>query len=153
MNKRIAFIGMMLFVAITSRADEGMWVLTMLDKLNIATMQQKGCRLSAEDIYSVNNSSIKDAVVIFGGGCTGEIVSENGLVFTNHHCGYSSIQQLSSVEHNYLKDGFWSRSFEEDLPTIIAKYRVQKEHNFFGIFKGLNSESIIVKILENDLNF
>ncbi len=147
MNKRIAFIGMMLFVAITSRADEGMWVLTMLDKLNIATMQQKGCRLSAEDIYSVNNSSIKDAVVIFGGGCTGEIVSENGLVFTNHHCGYSSIQQLSSVEHNYLKDGFWSRSFEEDLPVdgLSVRFVVRFEECTDKILEGISDDTPIAQ--------
>lgn len=101
----------------TALADEGMWLLSLIEKHNIKTMNKMGCRLTADQIYSVNHGSIKDAVIIFGGGCTGEIVSDQGLIFTNHHCGYSSIQQLSSVEHNYLHDGYWSRSFEEDLPV------------------------------------
>lgn len=98
-------------------ADEGMWILSLLSRHNIDVMRQEGCKLTKEQIYSVNHGSIKDAVIIFGGGCTGEIVSDNGLIFTNHHCGYSSIQQLSSVDHNYLRDGYWSRSFDEDLPV------------------------------------
>ena len=124
MKRLIATISVALTVAATTaRADEGMWILTLLDKLNIKTMHDKGCKLSADDIYSINHSSLKDAVIIFGGGCTGEIVSENGLIFTNHHCGYSSIQKLSSVEHNYLRDGFWSRSFSEDLPVDGLKVK------------------------------
>ena len=97
-------------------ADEGMWLLPMLDKLNISTMHELGCQLSAEEIYSINESCIKDAIVIFGGGCTAEIVSDEGLIFTNHHCGYDAIQKLSTLEHNYLRDGFWARSHEEELP-------------------------------------
>ena len=99
------------------RADEGMWLLPYLKKMNIKDMKQKGLRLSAEDIYSVNNASLKDAIVIFGNGCTGEVVSANGLLFTNHHCGYASIQALSSVEHDYLKYGFWARNNAEELPA------------------------------------
>ena len=97
-------------VSLTAVADEGMWMLPYLQKMNIRDMKARGCKLSAEDIYSMNNSSLKDAVVIFGGGCTGEIVSPDGLLFTNHHCGYGSIQSLSSVEHDYLKNGFWAMS-------------------------------------------
>ncbi len=103
-------------VSFTAMADEGMWLLPYLQKMNIKDMKAKGCKLSAEDIYSVNKSSLKDAIVIFGGGCTGEIVSDKGLIFTNHHCGYGSIQALSSVEHDYLKNGFWASSHEEELP-------------------------------------
>ena len=103
-------------VSFTAMADEGMWLLPYLQKMNIKDMKAKGCKLSAEDIYSVNKSSLKDAIVIFGGGCTGEIVSEKGLIFTNHHCGYGSIQALSSVEHDYLKNGFWASSHAEELP-------------------------------------
>jgi hypothetical protein len=99
------------------RADEGMWLLPLIQKLNINKMHEMGLKLSAEDIYSINNSSLKDAVVIFGGGCTGELVSDQGLIFTNHHCGYGAIQKLSSVEHNYLEDGFWAKSMEEELPA------------------------------------
>jgi len=102
---------------LTAAADEGMWLLPYLQKMNIKDMRSKGCRLSAEDIYSVDKSSLKDAIVIFGGGCTGEIVSPNGLLFTNHHCGYGAIQELSSVDHDYLKYGFWAQSPSEELPA------------------------------------
>ena len=103
-------------IAFSAMADEGMWLLPYLQKMNIKDMKAKGLRLSAEDVYSINNTSLKDAIVIFGGGCTGEIVSDKGLVFTNHHCGYGSIQALSSVEHDYLKNGFWAKSHAEELP-------------------------------------
>lgn len=138
MKRLIATIAVALTTAATVRADEGMWILTLLDKMNIATMQEKGCKLSADDIYSINHSSLKDAVIIFGGGCTGEIVSENGLIFTNHHCGYSSIQKLSSVEHNYLRDGFWSGSFAEDLPVdgLKVKFLQRFEDCTEEILKG-----------------
>jgi len=99
------------------RADEGMWLLPLLEKLNIGDMQKAGFRLTAEDIYSINQSSIKDAIVIFGGGCTAEMVSAEGLVFTNHHCGYGAIQQHSTVEHDYLTDGFWAKTRSEEIPT------------------------------------
>jgi hypothetical protein len=98
-----------------ARADEGMWLLPLIEKLNIGTMTQLGLKLSAEDIYSLNKACIKDAIVIFGGGCTGEIVSSQGLILTNHHCGYSAIQSHSSVDHDYLKDGFWAKTKEEEL--------------------------------------
>lgn len=99
------------------RADEGMWLLPLINKLNIATMQEMGLKISADDIYSLNQSSIKDAVVIFGGGCTGELISDKGLLLTNHHCGYGQIQELSTVENNYLDNGFWAASFEDELPA------------------------------------
>ncbi|MDR2292769.1 MAG: S46 family peptidase [Prevotellaceae bacterium] len=99
------------------RADEGMWLLPLLKKTGFHEMQKLGVRLTAEQIYSINNSSLKDAIVIFGGGCTGELVSADGLILTNHHCGYSSIQKHSSVEHDYLKDGFWAMSRSDELPT------------------------------------
>lgn len=96
-------------------ADEGMWI-PMLLQNNEKEMQEMGMRITAEDIYSINNSSMKDAVVLFGGGCTGEIVSNKGLLLTNHHCGYDWIQRHSSVEHDYLTNGFWAMSMEEELP-------------------------------------
>ncbi len=109
----------LLAVALTvgAAADEGMWLLPLLEKMNIKTMQKMGCRLTADEIYSINKSSLKDAVVIFGNGCTGEVVSDKGLLLTNHHCGYGAIQALSSVEHNYLADGYWAMSFGEELPV------------------------------------
>jgi len=115
--KKILTIVSALCFALTAAADEGMWLLPYLQKMNIGDMQRKGCSLSAEDIYAADGSSLKDAIVIFGRGCTGEIVSPNGLIFTNHHCGYSSIQALSSVDHDYLKYGFWAGNHSEELPV------------------------------------
>ncbi|KPK87612.1 MAG: peptidase S46 [Bacteroides sp. SM23_62_1] len=117
--KRIIFIIISILIILSPglRADEGMWLLPLLEKLNIGTMTEMGLTLTAEDIYSVNNSSLKDAIVIFGGGCTGEIVSDKGLLLTNHHCGYGSIQSHSTTEHDYLEDGFWAGSLEEELPN------------------------------------
>jgi len=100
-----------------ARADEGMWLLPLIEKLNIGKMTELGLKLTAEDIYSLNKASLKDAVVIFDRGCTGEIVSSQGLILTNHHCGYRSIQSHSSVEHDYLQDGFWAMTKEEELPN------------------------------------
>jgi hypothetical protein len=97
--------------------DEGMWLLPLIEKLNIGKMTELGLKLSAEDIYSLNKASIKDAIVIFGGGCTGEIVSSQGLILTNHHCGYGLIQAHSTVEHDYLKNGYWAMTKEEELPN------------------------------------
>ena len=115
--KKVLFTFVAAMMAFSAAADEGMWLLPYLQKMNIKDMKAKGLKLSAEDIYSINDSSLKDAIVIFGGGCTGEIVSDKGLIFTNHHCGYGSIQALSSVEHDYLKYGFWANSYEEELPV------------------------------------
>lgn len=106
-----------IFLSLTASADEGMWFLPYLQKMNYKEMKAKGLKLKAEDIYSANSSSLKDCIVIFGGGCTGEIVSNEGLVFTNHHCGYSSIQKLSSVDHDYLKNGFWAMNRGEEIPA------------------------------------
>ena len=110
-------------VTFSAAADEGMWMLPYLQKMNAKDMKARGCKLSAEEIYSMNNSSLKDAIVIFGGGWTGEIVSPDGLLFTNHHCGYGSIQALSSVEHDYLKNGFWAMSRAEEIPAPGLKVR------------------------------
>ena len=110
-------------ITFSAAADEGMWMLPYLQKMNAKDMKARGCKLSAEEIYSMNNSSLKDAIVIFGGGCTGEIVSPDGLLFTNHHCGYGSIQALSSVEHDYLKNGFWAMSRAEEIPAPGLKVR------------------------------
>lgn len=98
-------------------ADEGMWLPIFAEKYNIKAMQAKGFKLSAKDIYNENQNSLKEAVVIFGRGCTGEIISKNGLVITNHHCGFDNIQKHSSVEHDYLKDGFWAYTKEQELPN------------------------------------
>ncbi len=112
----ILLIGIWLTGIFSVSADEGMWLLTMLKKMNMDRMEKMGLKLSAEDIYSINNSSIKDAVVNFGGYCTGEIVSDKGLIFTNHHCGYGVIQEQSTTEHNYLKNGFWAKNHDAEIP-------------------------------------
>lgn len=100
----------------SAMADEGMWMLPLLQKMNAKTLKEAGCELTPKQIYDINNSSLKDAIVQFGGGCTGEIISPEGLLVTNHHCGYSSIQKLSSVKHDYLTDGYWAMNRDEELP-------------------------------------
>ena len=99
------------------KADEGMWIPILIEKYNIQLMQEKGFKLTAEDIYSVNRASMKDAILIFGGGCTGEVISGEGLLITNHHCGYGQIQSHSSLENDYLTNGFWAMSKGEELPN------------------------------------
>lgn len=104
-------------LAFPALADEGMWLLPLLKQQKFAEMQALGLRLSDEEVYSAEAPSLKDAVVRFGGGCTGEIISPDGLVLTNHHCGYSSIQRHSTLEHDYLTDGFWAMSRDKELPN------------------------------------
>ena len=96
-------------------ADEGMWLLPLLQQQKFPEMQALGLKLQDYDIYSPDSASLKDAVVIFGGGCTGEIVSPDGLLLTNHHCGYGQIQQHSTLEHDYLTDGFWATTREQGI--------------------------------------
>jgi len=100
--------------SISLKADEGMWIPLLLKKYNIADMQKRGFKLTAEDIYSINNVSMKDAIVRFGG-CTAELISNEGLLITNHHCGYGQIRNHSTVEHDYLTNGFFAMSKEEEL--------------------------------------
>jgi len=111
-----------------AKADEGMWMLPLIEKLNIGKMTEMGLKLTAEDIYSLNQTSVKDAIVSIPG-CTGEIVSSQGLLMTNHHCGYGSIQSHSTVEHDYLTDGFWAMTKEEELPCsgMYANFLVRIE--------------------------
>ncbi len=137
-------------------AKEGMWIPMLLNN-NIAEMQSMGCELTAEDIYSVNNSSLKDAIVSFGGFCTGEFISAKGLVLTNHHCGYGQIQKQSSLENNYLKDGFWANSFSEELknPGLYVEQLVFMEDvtnslvNAGDQFKAIEAQIIEDKQAEN----
>jgi hypothetical protein len=103
-------------IGINARADEGMWLPSLIHE-RIADMQAKGFKLSAEDIYSINQASLKDAVMMFGRGCSAELLSGEGLILTNYHCGYAQIQKHSSIEHDYLKDGFWAMRREEELPN------------------------------------
>ncbi len=138
----------------SARADEGMWMLPLLEKINADAMRNLGSRLTPDQIYSINHSSIKDAVVQFGGGCTGELISGSGLLVTNHHCGYSSIQALSSEEHNYLEDGYWAsdRSQEIPVPGLTVKF-LQKMTDVTGK-AGTDKarEALIAKALKDNPN-
>lgn len=129
----------------SARADEGMWMLPLLEKINSDALRNLGSRLSPDQIYSINHSSIKDAVVQFGGGCTGEIISGSGLLVTNHHCGYGSIQALSSEEHNYLEDGYWASSRSEEIPVpgLSVKF-LQKMTDVTGKVKDEKSEDALI---------
>ena len=117
MKKFLCTLSALLLITAGAWADEGMWLLPLIQKMNGKAMKDLGCRLTPEEIYSINNNSLKDAIVQFGGGCTGEIISDKGLLVTNHHCGYSSIQGLSTPEHNYLEDGYWAMTGKDELPV------------------------------------
>ena len=119
--RRFVLFAMVALLSHSMVAREGMWIPMLLEKFNIQEMQSMGFKLTAEDIYSINQASMKDAVMVFGGGCTGELISGKGLLITNHHCGYSAIQRHSSVEHDYLTDGFWAMSLQEELPNPNLK--------------------------------
>jgi hypothetical protein len=123
-------------------AGEGMWIPMLLQQLNEKEMQQMGMKITAEDIYSLNNSSMKDAIVLFGRGCTGEIISDKGLLLTNHHCGFGQIQQHSSVEHDYLTDGFWAMSQEEELinPGLTVTLMVDMKEVTNEVLEGVSSD-------------
>ena len=114
--KKTILLSLLTTFTLAGHADEGMWMLTDMKKQNAAVMYDMGLDISIDDVYSPDNISLKDAVVHFGGGCTGEVISAEGLVLTNHHCGYGYIQQHSSVEHDYLTDGFWAMTREQELP-------------------------------------
>ena len=115
--KRILTFLAALAISATALADEGMWLLPLIKQLNGKDLKAAGCKLSPDEIYNINKTSLKDAIVHFGGGCTAEMISDQGLLVTNHHCGYSSIQRLSTDEHNYLMDGYWAKNFGEEIPA------------------------------------
>ena len=119
MKKLVSLVLIALMVSPTIlRADEGMWLPLLIKRLNYADMQKHGLKLSAEEIYSVNQSSLKDAIVVLNGGsCTAEMISGKGLFLTNHHCAYGVIQDNSSTEHDYLTDGFWAMAMKQELPA------------------------------------
>ena len=128
MKKFLSALLLTVLIAPQAMADEGMWLLQLMRQQNLKDkMAEAGLQISVDEIYSPEAPSLKDAIGIFGGGCTGEVVSPNGLVLTNHHCGFSFIQQLSTVEHNYLHNGFWSQSYEEELPCEGIAFTFVKE--------------------------
>lgn len=117
------------FFSFSAIADEGMWLPQLLKAMNESNMQAAGLQMTADDLYSVNNSSLKDAIVSLGGFCTGEMISSEGLMLTNHHCAFGSIQEHSSVSNDYIKDGFWAMSRDEELPNegLTASFLVSIE--------------------------
>ena len=123
------FLALNFLFLISLKADEGMWLPLLLKQLNESDMQKNGLRLSAEDIYSINKSSLKDAIVHFNGGCTAEMISDKGLLLTNHHCGYSQIQSHSTVQNDLLTNGFWAMDQSQELknPGITATFIVRME--------------------------
>ncbi|MDI1354989.1 MAG: S46 family peptidase [bacterium] len=128
--KKIAIILLVVFAAnVSVKADEGMWLVHLIGEKTYANMVKRGLKLTKEQLYSMNKNSLKDAIVLFGGGCTAEVVSKEGLLFTNHHCGYGNIAASSTVEHNYLKDGFWAKSKKEEIvcPGLSVQFLVKIE--------------------------
>src|SRR4029079_13169918 len=115
------FISLLLSVCLLkASADEGMWLPMLLGQQVYNDMVKKGLKLTKDQLYSINKSSIKDAIIIFGGGCTGEIVSSEGLIFTNHHCGYEVIAGSSTLEHNYLRDGFYAYNKSQEIKSELT---------------------------------
>ncbi len=150
----IGFFIAILFIFQPIHADEGMWLPVLIKELNINKMQELGFVLTAEEIYSVNHSSLKDAIPIFGGGCTSEIISGQGLLMTNMHCGYRQVQSHSSLEHDYLKNGFWAMSREEELPcpglsvTFLVRMEDVTQEVLKGITEDMDEEEQLEKIWE-----
>ena len=147
--KKIVTVLTIIYSITIAQAKEGIWIPMLLNN-NIAEMQAMGCELSAEDIYSVNHSSLKDAIVSFGGFCTGEFISSGGLVLTNHHCGYRQIQKQSSLEHNYLKEGFWANNTSEELmnPGLFVKQLVYMEDVTNAVLGAEDEEAAISAMVE-----
>ena len=154
MKRTLLLIALLCATTLTAVADKGMWLPSLISS-RIKDMKSKGFKLSAEDIYSVNQASLKDAVVLFDGGCTGEIVSEEGLLLTNHHCGYDAIQALSSVEHDYLTDGFWAMNHGEELycPGLKVHILVRMDDITSRIAAGETKEEIIAKAEAEGVGF
>jgi len=144
--KRILLPILAILLWFPALADEGMWLPSLIAS-RIDDMRAKGFHLSAEAIYSINQASMKDAVVLFDGGCTGELVSSEGLLLTNHHCGYDAIQRHSSLEHDYLTDGFWARTREEELPNenLNVRFLVRMEEITDRLAAGETAEAIIAE--------
>ena len=143
MKKVFSLIAALMLTLTVARADEGMWLPYSLNGQNLAEMQAMGCKLTAEQIFSFNQPSIKDAIVQFGGGCTGEIISPEGLLLTNHHCGLGYVQKHSSIEHDYLTDGFWAKSKGEELPNagLSVLFLNKVEDVTEAVLKGVTAQT------------
>ena len=154
MKRSLLIFALLIATSFTAIADKGMWLPSLIAS-RIDDMKSKGFKLSAEDIYSINKASMKDAVVLFDGGCTGEIISEKGLLLTNHHCGYDAIQAHSTVEHDYLTDGFWAMNHKEELPCPGLKVHilVRMEEVTDRLAAGETKEEIIAKAKAEGVGF
>ena len=154
MKRSLLIFALLFATTFSAVADKGMWLPSLISS-RISDMKSKGFKLSAEDIYSINKASMKDAVVLFDGGCTGEIISEKGLILTNHHCGYDAIQAHSTVEHDYLTDGFWAMNHEEELPCPGLKVHilVRMEEVTERLAAGETKEEIIAKAKAEGVGF
>lgn len=133
-------VAFLLLITTISRADEGMWLPLFLQQLNEKQMKMMGMKISAKDIYNINSGSLKDAIVSFGGFCTGEVISSKGLVLTNHHCGFDAIQNHSTLERNYIRDGFWAKSQSEEIPNqgLFVTFIVRIEDVSKQVLNGVN---------------
>lgn len=154
MKKIFLFIMLVAFVFhVEVRADEGMWLPYSLDNQNLYEMQQLGCQLTAEQIFDLNQPSLKDAIVQFGGGCTGELISPNGLLLTNHHCGLSYVQKHATVEHDYLTDGFWALNMDEELPNegLSVSFLSYVEDVTTAALEGVTDEKSRDSILKENI--
>jgi hypothetical protein len=142
MRKAIILVLLLTASVRPTSAEEGMWIPMLIEQLNFKQMQNLGLRLTAEDIYSINHSSLKDAIVQFGGGCTAEIISPEGLILTNHHCGYGAIQRQSTLEHDYLSDGFWAATQEDEIPApgLTVSLLVRMEDVTDKVLKGVTEK-------------
>ena len=154
MKRSLLIFTLLIATSFTAIADKGMWLPSLIAS-RIDDMKSKGFKLSAEDIYSINKASMKDAVVLFDGGCTGEIISEKGLLLTNHHCGYDAIQAHSTVEHDYLTDGFWAMNHKEELPCPGLKVHilVRMEEVTDRLAAGETKQEIIAKAKAEGVGF
>ncbi|MBD0368179.1 MAG: S46 family peptidase, partial [Flavisolibacter sp.] len=143
MRKLLLLFFLSISILFRAAADEGMWLPLLLGQQVYNDMVKKGLKISKEQLYSVNKPSLKDAVVIFGNGCTGEIVSSQGLIFTNHHCGYNAIASASTVEHNYLRDGFYAKSRSEEIPAqgLSVRFLLRIEDVTKEVMDSLNNLS------------
>lgn len=155
--KRGLLLWLLLTTFLRTIADEGMWIPMLLGKYTYEEMKKKGFKLTPEDIYSINKASMKDAVVLFGRGCTGEFISNQGLILTNHHCGYSSIQRHSTLEHDYLTDGFWAKDLKDELPNpgLTVSILVRMEDVTQQVLKnisGKETEDVRMSIIQEEID-
>ncbi len=155
---KILVLSVFVLSVFSAKADEGMWLPQLLQKLNESRMKSLGMKISADDIYSINHGSLKDAVVSFGGFCTGDVISSKGLVLTNHHCGFDAIQNHSTLEHNYIRDGFWSKNNGEEIPNkgLFVTFIVRIDDVSGLVMAGINAgmteserQSVIDKNIAN----